>query len=185
MTHGTLEKNKFHEIFVEIFQHFYPNEPLPTPQEIQEVIETINSKIGGFDQQIGNLQFGLNQTDYLIFYATAKTSISPMHHTFNHTELDYFKLLLLCVMENEELNISPLNALNIQTATKINKTRIEKMLENWIMNGYFLRQENKIYLGPKSLIEFKEIIQNMELPQLRSCVLCEQVVAWVCNNFVD
>lgn len=182
MTYGSLEENKFKMILAPIFAHFYPNEPLPASREIDEIIEAINTKIARFDQRIVKFQFGLDQAHYYVFYSTTKTSISTMHHTFSETELDYFKMLFLIVLESEELNISPLNALNIQTATKINKTRIEKMLENWIMDGYFLRQDDKIYLGPKSVIEFKEIIQKMELPHLRSCMLCEDVAAWVCNN---
>lgn len=138
MTYGSLEENKFNQIFAPIFAHFYPNEPLPTSRDIDEIIESINSKIGRFDQRIVKFQFGLNQAQYYMFCSTAKTSISSMHHTFSETELDYFKMLFLIVIESEDLNISPLNALNIQTATKINKTRIEKMIENWIMDGEIL-----------------------------------------------
>lgn len=179
MSYGTLEKDKFNEIFEILFTKLYPDEPPPTSHDNEEIIDTINAKIQRYDQQIVKFQFGLNQAEYYIFYSTAKTSISSMHHTFTENELDYFKMLLLIVIENEDLNISPLNALNIQTATKINKTRIEKMLDNWIMNGYFVREDNKIYLGPKSVIEFKEIIQSMELNHLRSCLLCEDIAAWV------
>lgn len=183
MTYGTLEENNFNDIFKAIYKHFYPNDPFPTPQELEKFIDTINSKINRFDQKIVKFQFGLNMAEYYIFHSTAKTSVSPLQHTFNENELDYFKILLSNIISCEDLCISPLNAMNLQTATKINKTRIEKIVDNWVRNGYFLRQDNKIYLGPKSAIEFKEIIQSMEIPHLRSCLLCEDVAPWVfcCN----
>jgi hypothetical protein len=184
MSHGSLEATKFRKMVGAIHQStFDPTVGVtiapPSPRECDEIVEIINSKIARFDQNIVKLEFGLNQVEYYVFYSTAKTSISSMHHTFTETELDFFKMLLLFVLESEELNTTPLHALNITTATKINKTRIEKMLDTWIMNGYFLRQDHKIYLGPKSVMEFKEIIQSMELPHLRSCILCEEVAAWV------
>lgn len=105
-----------------------------------------------------------------------------MQNSYNEDELDFYKRVLSKIIDNEELCISPLAALNLQTnsSRKVNQSRAQKLLEIWISNGYFMKQENSmIYLGPKSLVEFKDMLQTMELPYLRSCVLCEDIAAWV------
>lgn len=105
-----------------------------------------------------------------------------MQKFYSEAELDFFKLLLSKISENDRLNIAPREALNISSniQPKLNKMRAQKLLDFWILSGYFHQHDdNQIYIGPKSLTEFKEILQKMELPYCRTCSLCENIAVWV------
>lgn len=143
----------------------------------------INERIGRFDQMIVKFQYGLNLTEFYVFYSTAKTSISKLQNSYNEFELELFKHIFTLIIENQELKISPRDALNLQSkvAGKVSKVRTEKLIDLWTAGGYFFRHDNVIFLGPKSLIEFKENLQKMNAVYLRSCMLCEDVAAWVRN----
>lgn len=72
------------------------------------------------------------------------------------------------------------------------KKQAEKLLDSWCSNNYFKKQKGKIYLGPRLLCEFRELLQSLELNYLRSCLLCESVAIWVrqsmpefSSNFMD
>lgn len=150
---------------------------------INKVIEKINEKIGTFDQKIIIYEYGLTNKNYYIFYSTAKTSMSKLQNSYSEAELDLFKLILTKITENEDLTIAPREALNLIsqiTGSKLNKLRAQKLLDNWIESNYFYKHDdNKIYLGAKILTEFKELLQSMELNYLKSCLLCENIAAWV------
>lgn len=186
MNQGAYEEKDFVKIFTQLCRQFELEEeevPRLPAESLQRVIDQINTKISRFDQKIVKFQHGLNLFDYYVFCSTAKTSVSRMQNFFSEDELDFFKRLLNKVIDSEDLCISPLAALNLQTNStgKVNQLRAQKLLECFISYGYFVAQENSmIYLGPKALVEFKDMLQTMELPFLRSCVLCEDIAAWVC-----
>lgn len=153
------------------------------PADMTKTIDLINAEIRPFDQKIALYEFGLTNDEFYVFYSTAKTSISKLQNSYNEAELDFFKLILTKIVKHEQLNIAPIDALNLCTAitgAKLNKLRAQKLLANWIQSKYFFQHDdNKIYLGPKVLYEFSELLQGMELNYLKSCLLCEAIAAWV------
>lgn len=153
--------------------------------DIDKIIDSINEKISLFDQKIVMYEYELSNDLFYMYVSTARTSMSKMQNTYNETELDFFKLILTKITENEELNIAPRDALNLIsqiTGAKLNKLRAQKLLDNWIQSHYFYKHnDNQIYLGSKMLCEFKELLQSMELEYLKSCLLCESVAIWVRN----
>lgn len=150
---------------------------------LKKVIDMINEKIQQFDQKITEHQYGLTNEEFYVFHSTAKTSMSKLQNSFSIDELDFFKLILTKIVENDQLTIAPIDALNLcnLTSGKINKLRAQKLLEIWIQNHYLYKHvdDNKIYLGARLLTEFKELLQNMELDYLKSCLLCENIAIWV------
>lgn len=151
------------------------------PDNVDDAIALINTKIGQFDQRILKQEYGLTNEEFYIFHSTAKTSMSKLQNTYSEDELDFFKLIISKVLQNEELTISPIEALNLSSGTtgKINKLRAQKLLDDWIACHLFYKhKDNNIYLGAKILTEFKELLQAMELEYLKSCSLCENIALW-------
>jgi hypothetical protein len=142
----------------------------------------LNAKISVFDQKISTFDYGLTNEEFIVFHSSAQTSMSKLQNSYNESELDFFKLLLTKITGNEDLNITPREALNISSniQPKLNKMRAQKLLDSWIAIGYFHQHtDNLIYIGVKTLTEFKEILQKMELAYCRTCLLCENIAVWV------
>ncbi|CRK95571.1 CLUMA_CG009035, isoform A [Clunio marinus] len=181
MGKGTIEEKEFHCIYNKMRKIFLPQETIIPDNSFVQSIEAINEKISTFDQKIILYEYGLTDEKFYVFASTAKTSMSKMQDSYNETELDFFKLILAKIIENEDLLISPRAALNLTshiTGTKITKMRAQKLLDNWTQSHYFFNQNNNIYLGAKLLTEFKELLQSMDLSYLKSCLLCECIALW-------
>lgn len=152
--------------------------------DVDRIVEMINEKIARFDQKVTKYEYGLNKKDFYVFHTTAATSMSKMQNSYKENELDFFKALLANITESEDLKITPRDALNLSSRLpeKINKLRAQNLLDIWIENHYFYKHtDSNIYLGAKTLTEFKEHLQQKELNNLRSCILCECIAIWVRN----
>lgn len=120
-----------------------------------------------------------------MFCSTASTSVTKMQHVFTEHEVNFFKAIFLQVASSEDLSISPREALNLSNSVKVNKVRGEKLIENWCTGGYFKRQDNMIYLGPRAVTEFKEELKSMKHDLLKCCTLCGDIAAWVSRHKKD
>jgi Nse1 non-SMC component of SMC5-6 complex/RING-like domain len=179
MSYGMIEENALRSIFVKIAKHYNTNN-IRSDENLQQTINMINEKISEYDQRIVKHRYGFNGLYYYIFNNTAVTSIAKLQNTFTQTELDFFKLILTDILENDELYIAPRTALNLQSSVKgiLSKVRAEELIDMWTFCGYFYRDHDKIYLGPKSITELKEILQKMELNYIKTCMLCEELCVW-------
>jgi hypothetical protein len=182
MTSGSFTENELMKVFKEIFTHFGVTEGNPrdaTAEDLTKTIDLINVRINRFDQRV--VKHFYKDENYYCFCSTAQTSLSKMQSAYSENELDLFKLILNKIVDNEELRTTPISIMNLQidgNSGKVKTLRVEKLLEEWIRSGYFVRENNSILLGPKSLIEFKEILQSFELEYLRTCVLCDDIAPW-------
>lgn len=151
-----------------------------TPVNLDDAIALINSRISQFDQKITKYTYDLTSEEFYIFHVTAETSMSKMQHSFTEAEVEYFKALFSKITENEHVRISPIEAMNLANKA-ITKLRASKLLEQWVQEGYFqtVVDDERIYLGPKILVEFRELLQSLELRHVKSCSLCESIAIWV------
>ena len=150
-------------------------------------MDSINKKISPFDQKIIKYHYGLNSLYYYCFISTAKTSISKMQNVYSEQELDYFKLIINKVIENTEVFITPRDALNLsaEVPNKLLKIRAQFLLDKWLCSHYFFKNtDDKIYLGPKILNEFKELFQGQEIEYIKCCSLCDDIAIWVILNLL-
>lgn len=166
-------------------QYFLSTQRSDSPEtqvniSLDDVIATINSKISQFDQKITKYTYDLTNEVFYIFHSTAETFMSKVQHSYNEAEVDFFKTLFMKITEDEHVRINPMDAVNLSGKT-ITKLRASKLLERWTQEAYFqqIEDDSRIYLGPKSLVEFKELLQSMELNHVKSCSLCENIAIWV------
>lgn len=147
------------------------------------MIAAINQKISTFDQKISKLNFGLTDDDYYVFHSTSETSMSSVQNSYNEADLEFFKAMFHTVVSDQNARIPPREALNLSSGIvgKITKVRAQKLLDKWISCAYFYlnQQDNHIYIGPKLIIEYQELLQSLELRHIKSCLLCESLAIWV------
>lgn len=88
--------------------------------------------------------------------------------------------------ESTDLNLSPIKVINLTSKLPgkgITKARAQQLLDRFIMTGYFYKDEEKIYYGPKMITEFKEYLLSQFPDKIKSCHLCKGVDIWVSFNF--
>lgn len=110
-----------------------------------------------------------------------------MQNVYSEQELDYFKLIINKIIANTEVFITPRDALNISSEVpkKLLKIRAQVLLDKWLCSHYFFKNtDDKIYLGPKILNEFKELFQAQEIEYIKSCSLCDDIAIWVISNLL-
>lgn len=145
---------------------------------INEVVAKINQRIAPFDQTITKYEYGLTNSVFYVFHSTSGTSASKLN-AYSEDDVEFFKLLLRNIIQDENLTITPLSALNLCTGGKMKKKQADKLLDSWCSSNYFKKHQGKIHLGPRVLVEFKELLQSLELNYLKSCLLCESIAIWV------
>lgn len=143
------------------------------------MITKINERITPFDQTITKCEYELTNVVFFVLHSTSGTFASKLQNTYNEDDIEFFKILLRNITQDENLTITPLAALNLCTGGKMKKKQAEKLLDLWCSNHYFKKHQGKIYLGPRLLLEYKDLLQSFELSYLKSCLLCECIAIWV------
>lgn len=70
-----------------------------------------------------------------------------------------------------------------QQTSQMPKQRMQDLLQTWVDQGYFLEQDENIYLGARTLVEYNDYFRNKYSSVLPSCPLCRGFVFWVgCTN---
>lgn len=79
----------------------------------------------------------------------------------------------------EEHSIRKISVLNIMNPSRskdanLSMSQLEKLLKDWIEEGYFYEQNGHVYLGVRSVAEFGEFLRSKF--NVDSCHLCKSIL---------
>ncbi len=86
----------------------------------------------------------------------------------------------------EEHSIRTISVLNLMNQNRGNRditlsmNQLEKLLQDWIEEGYFYQENGEIYIGVRSVAEFGDFLRNKF--NVDSCHLCKTVLLKVRNK---
>lgn len=105
--------------------------------------------------------------------------ICRLQDTYKQTEIEFFRLLMKEMAMAEEHSLRKISVLNIMNPNRnkdVNLTmgQLEKLLTDWIEEGYFYEQNGHVYFGVRSVAEFGEFLRNKF--NVDSCHLCKTVL---------
>lgn len=143
--------------------------------EFENLINQINNKITVLMKKLVVIKYEFSGEEYLVIISSIPCPEMKMQKIFKASDLSYFEALFKRILESDEHSIR-YNAALALDSPKRRATLIanEKLLEDWIRMLYFFKIEGNIYLGPKSLAEYKNYIQ-LNYSDLDMCELCLNV----------
>ncbi|XP_067619632.1 non-structural maintenance of chromosomes element 1 homolog isoform X2 [Eurosta solidaginis] len=180
INHGSLSTQQIDQILQPIRHSYGGNDE---EHELKKLVQEINSDIKEFGQELSFVNHPLSDTEYLVFGLTFETPACQLQHHYSESDQIYFAKLMECMANQEDYAISWVDMYNLQnlpaTAKKqLTKTRIQNLVRKWSLQGYFLEIEDKIYFGPRMIVEYARHLKTYYSDHVKDCPLCKKVVLW-------
>lgn len=145
---------------------------------MDQAIQQINTALKLFEQQVTTIKHEQFDEDYVVFSTVAPIpTLIAQQKVMRPNDFKYFEAVLKNILEAEGYHIRNKVALTAEVAsTSGGRGRSlagdnSKLLLMWQQLGYFTIKDGNVYLGPKSLVEFKGYIHS-EYPDIKTCELC-------------
>ncbi|KAJ3647581.1 hypothetical protein Zmor_019452 [Zophobas morio] len=119
-----------------------------------------------------------------VWLNTKSDELSRLQVGFSAVELEYFHAILQEIVTSDDHTIQYPRAINIAstlTAT-LSRDNGEKALIRWIKGGYYVKQDERVFLGPRTILEFTTFLRTNT--ENCSCDLCSELVfvGETCNS---
>lgn len=104
---------------------------------------------------------------------------------YTDTERKFFYKLLetlaseddYCILWSKIYEVA--NELPKNAQHPLSKERIQDLEKIWSSQGYFLPVDDKIYFGPRTMLEYGNYLKNNFPELINDCKLCNKIVYWV------
>lgn len=154
-------------------------------KDLKSIVSEIDSQIRKFDQTLQFVKHPLNGQEYLVFALLLTNQACKFQPSYTDTERKYFYKLLETLASSEDYGIewhkiyAIVNQLPANAQHPLSKERIQELESIWVSQGYFLVLEDKIYFGPRTMLEYGKYLKNNFSEVISDCVLCNNIVYWV------
>ncbi|KAJ6642179.1 Non-structural maintenance of chromosomes element 1 like [Pseudolycoriella hygida] len=175
MSRGTMSKTCAHNVLVDL--SVSQNMSVASEEDLELVIDVINQKIRKFDQRIDIVTSMYDGNEFVVMVNTTPSAIMKLQGTYTPHEIEYFRLLVkeISLAEDNTIRmIQVLNLMNQNQNTNFSMSKSEKILNDWIEEGYFYSDKGCIYLGVRLVAEFGEFLRDKF--QMNTCDLCKEVL---------
>lgn len=141
---------------------------------LETAIQQINTALKLFEQQLSIIKHEQFNEDFVVYSTSAPIpTLIQQQKLMRPNDFRYFESVLKCILQTEDYQVRYKVALTAESAGRGRSLAgdNEKSLQMWISLGYFAVKEGTVFLGPKSLVEFKGYIHS-EYPDIKTCELC-------------
>eukprot|EP00099_Drosophila_melanogaster_P007481 NP_001260145.1 Non-SMC element 1, isoform B [Drosophila melanogaster] len=151
-------------------------------EAIRALVAEINDTISDLGQLLVFIKYPVKAEEYLVYAKTDATPDSVANTGLTAEECQYFSKLLDKIASEEDCHIAWNDAYNdivLQASSKpLKKSRMQELLQKWIQMGYFMEVTDRIYLGPRSLVELSFYLSSNHADNIKNCTLCKCLVLW-------
>ncbi|KAG4071730.1 hypothetical protein HA402_011884 [Bradysia odoriphaga] len=177
MSRGSISTDSANKVLVDLFAS--QSRGVPSEDDLQPIVDAINEKIHVFDQRIDIVTSQYDDKAFVVMVNTSQSAITKLQATYKQTEIEFFRLLMKEVAMAEEHSLRKISVLNIMNPNRnkdvnLTMTQLEKLLNDWIEEGYFYEQNGHVYFGVRSVAEFGEFLRSKF--NVDSCQLCKSVL---------
>ncbi|XP_016987513.1 non-structural maintenance of chromosomes element 1 homolog [Drosophila rhopaloa] len=151
-------------------------------ESVKVFVSEINDSLNDLGQSLVFIKYPIKGEEYLVYVKTDATPDSVSNTGLTPEECQYFSKLLDRIAAEEDCNI-PWNAayseLLLQGTSKtVKKSRMQELLQKWTQMGYFMELDERIFLGPRSLVELSFYLGSHHEEHIKNCMLCKCLVLW-------
>ncbi|XP_017482011.1 PREDICTED: non-structural maintenance of chromosomes element 1 homolog [Rhagoletis zephyria] len=179
INHGSLSTEQINDVLPPICQTYDADDAL----DVKKLVLEINNDLKELNQELSFIKHPLLDKEFLVFGLTFETLASK--HQQHYTEADqmYFAKLVEIMAPQEDYSISWVDMYNLSSLTPtarkhLPKTRIQFLVKKWTDQGYFLEMDDKIYFGPRMLVEYASHLKTHYSDYIKDCPLCKKIVLW-------
>ncbi|XP_033168587.1 non-structural maintenance of chromosomes element 1 homolog [Drosophila mauritiana] len=151
-------------------------------EAIRALVAEINDTIRDLGQLLVFIKYPVKAEEYLVYAKTDATPDSVANTGLTAEECQYFSKLLDKIASEEDCHIAwnvAYNDIVLQASSKpLKKSRMQELLQKWIQMGYFMEVGERIYLGPRSLVELSFYLSSNHAGNIKNCTLCKCLVLW-------
>lgn len=69
-----------------------------------------------------------------------------------------------------------ISALNLTATVKVTKAHSQELIDKWIDEGLFAEVDDRLYLGPRGIVEFGPYLRAHHPDEVASCKLCQEPI---------
>lgn len=153
---------------------------------IKNLVAEIDSDLRRYEQTLQFIKHPLDGQEYLVFALLIVNLACKFQPQYTDTERNYFYKVLEALVSSDDYGIewndfyqiAHLIPANVQRP--LSKERIQDLQMIWTKQGYFLEKDDKIYLGPRAMVEYGSYLKQNFPDFIKDCILCNKIVYWVC-----
>lgn len=153
-------------------------------KDLKLIITKINGEIvrNGLKLTYGRCEITNNKCIALI--NTKCDTIALLQSTFSPVQLEYFQAIISEILGSDEYRITFIICINITSTLvgKMTRDQGQNTLNVWIKGGYFIKDEDYVYLGLRTKMEFATYLRQHCPDSL--CKLCSELVFRVIIIFI-
>ncbi|KAH8263243.1 hypothetical protein KR044_006440 [Drosophila immigrans] len=178
---SSLDHDLIDNILSSLCAHYETTKP-QNEQELRDFVVEINDSITKFNQSLTFVKHPISGKEYLVFAITDATPDKHSYPGMTAAECQYFAMILDKLGHEEDGHIAWNEAyaeLDFKgTARPPSKQRMQTLIQQWAEMGYLLEDHDKLYFGPRSLVEFEFYLRFNFPDTIKPCHLCKQLVLW-------
>ncbi|XP_055386387.1 non-structural maintenance of chromosomes element 1 homolog [Condylostylus longicornis] len=184
---GCLKINNALQILEKAIEGNQDQENEINKENLKKYIKEINNKISNMGQKLEVIKHEFLKEDFLVFANTVQDSINEFQLQYNPAELMYLRILLRKIVEHPEHCLKIILAINSVCDVKeknIPKAQAENLLDNWKNLGYFIIENDCVWLGPRAIVEYGNVLKLQFPNEIQTCPQCKVVVFYgvKCGN---
>lgn len=149
----------------------FPDFPDNSETQLDTIIPQINNALKLFEQQLSIIRHEqFDDEEFLVFSTIAPIpALISLQKAMRPNDFKYFEAVLKALLTSDNYQMRSKLMLGLESTNKVKEN--ERLLQMWIKLGYFVERDGIMFLGPKSLVEFKDYIRS-EYPAIKTCNLC-------------
>lgn len=152
---------------VDLWNRIQDHHSIENRINIYDIIKDINSKLVSQKLMIQETICNFTGQIYFVLVSTSKNEIISFN--VSKKEMEVFRSVLTDILRNKCLKI------NFNEVNETNHDLLMKFTEE----HYFVKQDNALYLGVRSISQFSSVIKNSPVfKKLRNCIACTTLVIY-------
>ncbi|TMW46049.1 hypothetical protein DOY81_008864 [Sarcophaga bullata] len=165
-----------------LFPSYEVNEP--DVNALKGIVAEIDIEVRKYNQTLQFVRHPLNSEEYLVFAMLIPNQACKFQPNYTDTERKFFYKLLETLANNEDYGIMWHNIYAVakqlppNAQHPLSKERIQDLENLWVSQGYFLPVEDKIYFGPRTMLEYGNYLKSNFSNLMNDCKLCNKIVYW-------
>ncbi|XP_060524761.1 non-structural maintenance of chromosomes element 1 homolog [Cylas formicarius] len=144
--------------------------------QLKLMILDINREISkqNFKLVLGRCE--VTDENIVMWLNTKDDNISKFQISFSALEMEYFNVLLKEIINSQSHKLTYATVLNITStlSTHLSRDNGQTVFTKWLKGGYFVKIDDYVYLGPRTIFEFTSFLKSHCPEQI--CNLCLELV---------